>query len=46
METDNLLNIIFAINSQDNEDINKKCLENDIIFVPTTNKRAPFAGFN
>lgn len=25
METDNLLNIIFAINSQDNEDINKKC---------------------
>ena len=25
METDNLLNIIFAINSEHNEDINKKC---------------------
>tara|TARA_B100000508_G_scaffold138003_1_gene133395 strand:- start:402 stop:1007 length:606 start_codon:yes stop_codon:yes gene_type:complete len=32
--------------SQYVEDINKKCLENDIIFAPTANKRTPFAGFN
>lgn len=32
--------------SQYVEELNNKCVENDIVFVPTANKRSPFAGFN
>lgn len=32
--------------SQYVDELNKRCVENDTVFVPTATKRSPFAGFN